>query len=145
MYSPNTLYLLCNVTLALRLLAYSLCTDISMIWWIYSVQILHGINVGIGFSVQSVYLNQIGDFYTNKKEGVNVKSTVQSLKGIIALVSVFSGSCLWLPLYQRVNAQMVYVLGSLSLIPSIVLLSYFRGADRKLFNVHSSSCSNHVI
>ena len=134
-YSPNTLFLLCHVVLAFRVLAYLLCSDISTIWWIYSVQILHGINFGLGYAVCSVYFSHIGDLYSKRKEGIDVKSTMQSVKGIITLLAMLSGSIIWLPVYERVNAQMVYILGSLSLVPGIVVLWRWRKSDKKLMNV----------
>ena len=132
-YSLNTLYLLCHVTLAVRLLAYCLCTDASGIWWIYVVQSLHGINFGVGFSVVTVYLQQVADIYSDQEKGVSIKATAQSLKGVIILCRGITGSLIWLPIYEQSQAQTVYVWGALSIIPSIIALS----ADKRLFNVNS--------
>lgn len=58
---------------------------------------LHGVNFGVTYSVCSVYPSHIGDFYSNKRDGTNIKSTKQSIKAIIVLMAVFSGSIMWLP------------------------------------------------
>lgn len=136
-YSPNTLSLLCHVVLAFRVMAYLLCTDITMIWWIYAVQMLHGINFGLQYAVCSVYFSQIGDLYSKRKEGIDVKSTMQSVKGVITLLAMLSGSIIWLPVYERISARMVYILGSVSLIPGIMILWRWRNVDKKLMNVRS--------
>lgn len=104
---------------------------------IYAINMLHGINFGVAYSVCSVYLGHIGDFYSNKREGINIKSTMQSIKAIIVLMAVFSGSLMWLPLYERAGARMVYIMGTFSLIPSALLLWYLRNKDQKLMNFDS--------
>eukprot|EP01084_Bolivina_argentea_P147373 257860_1 len=55
-YSLNTLYLFCHIVLVVRLCAYLFCKDISMIWLVYLIETLHGINFGLGFAVCRVYL-----------------------------------------------------------------------------------------
>ena len=136
-YSLNQLYLLCHVTLAVRLLAYCLCTDASGVWWIYVVQSLHGINFGVGFSVVTIYLQQIADIYSDQQKGVSIKATAQSLKGIIILCRGITGSLIWLPIYETFGAQIVYFMGALSIVPSIVYLCCVRSADKRLLNVKS--------
>jgi len=137
-HSLNALYGICHFVLFVRLFAYLLCTDLSGIWWIYAVELLHGINFGVGFAVCSVYLYHIGEVHSNNNpHGINVKATVQSLKGIITLISILTGSVIWLPLYEAFNGATVYVLGAVTLMPNILVLWLTRSADHKLLNVHA--------
>ena len=105
-------------------------------WWVYIVQTLHGINFGVGFAVETVYLQQIGEIYSDHDKGVNIKATAQSLKGIIVLCRGISGSIMWLPIYEHFQAQTVYVLGALTLIPSTLALWRSRSFDNRLLNVN---------
>merc|ERR1712157_110768 len=57
-YTLNILYLFCHFVLMLRLCSFLFCKDLSMVWIIYLVEMLHGINFGLGFAVCRVYLYQ---------------------------------------------------------------------------------------
>ena len=122
-YSMNTLYMFCHIVLTIRLSAFLLCKDLSMVWIIYICETLHGINFGLGFAICSVYLYQIGERYSMRNElGINVRATVQSLKGLMTLFSTFIGSIIWLPLYDNYDAETVYIYGAMILIPSAIVL-----------------------
>ena len=102
------------------------------------MEMLHGINFGLGFAVCSVYLYQVGELYSvQNPQGINVRATVQSLKGIITLISIFTGSVIWLPMYEAFDGSTVYVFGALSLIPNMIVLLFTRSADNRLLNVHA--------
>eukprot|EP01084_Bolivina_argentea_P147372 257858_1 len=134
-FSMNKLFAFCHVVLIIRLLSYLLCKDVTMVWIIYIIEFLHGINFGLGFTVCRVYLYQMGEDYSvNNDWGINVRATIQSLKGLIILFSSFIGSLVWLPLYDKYNAQTVYIYGAMTLGPSIIIL-WFQTSSGELFNV----------
>ena len=132
----NKLILFCHFALCLRINLYVFVNDQwskqMIILSICCIQSLHGITFSLMFSALRHYLHQIS--MTHSTLELDIGGSVQSILGIIIVLASGAGAYLWLYIYDQHGPQLTYLIGSLTLIPSIVILACNIRKRNKIFN-----------
>ena len=133
-FNPNTVLLFSHIVLCIRLFLYSLI-DKDHLNYVYLLELLHGFCIALPTVAVRIYFHKKAIAYSSIN--VNLSSSIQSILGIIGTIAWDLGVFLWSYIYSDFSVKYVYYIGSIMLIPSIILISICRANMTSLFNDHS--------
>ena len=86
------------------------------------------------FSVLRQYFHKIGMEHSTME--LDIGGSIQSVLGIIIVLSSGFGANIWLIIYDYYTTKFVYLFGCFALIPSIIILTFNIQNHNKLFNLN---------